>query len=32
LARLLPPGAALLRAPFVRHVILANWLLDQLVQ
>jgi [acyl-carrier-protein] S-malonyltransferase len=29
LARLLPPGAALLRAPFVRHVILEDWLLDQ---
>jgi [acyl-carrier-protein] S-malonyltransferase len=29
LARLLPPGATLLRAPFVRHVILEDWLLDQ---
>ncbi len=31
LARLLPPGAALLRAPFVRHVVLEDWLLDQAV-
>jgi [acyl-carrier-protein] S-malonyltransferase len=31
LARLLPPGAALLRAPFVRHIVLEDWLLDQAV-
>jgi [acyl-carrier-protein] S-malonyltransferase len=29
LGRLLPPGAALLRAPFVRHIVLEDWLLDQ---
>jgi [acyl-carrier-protein] S-malonyltransferase len=29
LTRLLPPGAALLRAPFVRHIVLEDWLLDQ---
>lgn len=31
LARLVPPGAALLRAPFIRHVILEDLLLDQAV-
>jgi [acyl-carrier-protein] S-malonyltransferase len=29
LTRLLPSGAALLRAPFVRHIILEDWLLDR---
>ncbi|MEA2632863.1 MAG: hypothetical protein QOE66_3082, partial [Chloroflexota bacterium] len=32
LARLLPSKAALLRAPFVAHIILEDWLLDQPVQ
>jgi [acyl-carrier-protein] S-malonyltransferase len=31
LTRLLPPGAALLRAPFVRHIVLEDWLLEQKV-
>jgi [acyl-carrier-protein] S-malonyltransferase len=30
LAQLLPSGAALLRAPFIRHVILEDWLLDRM--
>jgi [acyl-carrier-protein] S-malonyltransferase len=29
LARLLPSGTALLRAPFVRHIVLEDWLLDE---
>ena len=29
LARLLPSKAALLRAPFLAHIILEDWLLDQ---
>ena len=29
LAQLLPSCASLLRAPFIRHVILEDWLLDQ---
>jgi [acyl-carrier-protein] S-malonyltransferase len=32
LARLLPSKAALLRAPFIAHIILEDWLLDQPVQ